>query len=124
MAKAFSNNNNNRNKDDLFSLIQKGLKLSPSQSSSSDEGKNDEAQNNYESQEKQQPSEPATQFKKFQTKSSAAAPAEESVGVNFGASNFIANMLRLVGFDATKLGALAINALIMIASAVSFKKNV
>ncbi|GBP97265.1 hypothetical protein EVAR_68264_1 [Eumeta japonica] len=44
--------------------------------------------------------------------------SKKPVGANFGTANLVTSMLRLVGFDATKLGALAINALIMIASAI------
>ncbi|XP_037815614.1 uncharacterized protein LOC119606253 [Lucilia sericata] len=115
VAKAFSKNSSNRNTPDLFTIIQKGLQLSPSLSGSSEERK----QNNYESQEQQQAqTEAATQFKQYQTKTSEATPSKEAIGLNFGASNLITSMLRMVGFDAAKLGALAINALIMIASAI------
>lgn len=116
VAKAFSNNN--KNKPDIFSIIQKGLQM-PSSSHSSEERKYSEKQQNYESSENyQQQPEESTQF---QTKSSPP-PAKETVGVNFSTSNLITSMLRMVGFDASKLGALAINALIMIASAVMFRK--
>ncbi|XP_065359761.1 uncharacterized protein LOC135953711 [Calliphora vicina] len=117
VAKAFSKNTSNRNKPDLFTIIQKGLQLAPSHSSSSEERKHFASQNNYESQEayQQQQPEETTQFKQFQTK---ASPPKEAVGLNFGTSNLITSMLRMVGFDASKLGALAINALIMIASAI------
>ncbi|XP_046808182.1 uncharacterized protein LOC124420148 [Lucilia cuprina] len=117
VAKAFSKNTSNRNTPDLFTIIQKGLQLSPSHTSSSEERK----QNNYESQESQQQVQTeaaAAQFKPFQTKTSEATPSKESIGLNFGTTNLITSMLRMVGFDAAKLGALAINALIMIASAI------
>lgn len=105
VAKAFSNTQSNRQKPDLFSIIQKGLKLSSSKDTNSEERK----YNNYESKENFQQTE----------ESSKSTPSKEAVGVNFGAPNLITSMLRMVGFDASKLGALAINALIMIASAVS-----
>lgn len=95
VAKAFSNPNSNKNKPDLFSLIQQGLQSSPRQTTSSEGG----------------------------IKSATPLPSKEVVGVNFDTSNFITSMLRMVGFDAAKLGALAINALIMVASAVSVKSK-
>lgn len=106
VAKAFSNTQSNRQKPDLFSIIQKGLKLSSAKDNNSEERK----YNNYESKENYQQSE----------ESSKSTSTKEALGVNFGTTNLITSMLRMVGFDASKLGALAINALIMIASAVSF----
>lgn len=109
VAKAFSNNNSNnqRKKPDLFSFLQNNNKPSTSQQSSSEQEGNhrDETENSE---------------KQYETKASFVSPGKEAVGTNFGTSNLITSMLRLVGFDASKLGALAINALIMIASAVSF----
>ena len=109
MAKAFSNTNSNKNKPDLFSLIQKGLQFSSRQTASSDDAKNFETKGNQQQQTE------------GLIKSATALPSKEVVGVNFGTSNIITSMLRMVGFDAAKLGALAINALIMIASAASVK---
>lgn len=119
VAKAFSNNNNNnnnRNKPDLFSIIQKGLQSSLSQNSQETKYSEKQQQADEEDESDQQQTE---ESKQFQTKSTST-PAKENVGVNFSTANLITSMLRMVGFDASKLGALAINALIMIASAVMF----
>lgn len=113
VAKAFSNTNTNRNKPDLFSLIQKGIQL---QSANSGEGKNFPSTETKENLQ-QQAGEEATKS------ASGDLPSKELVGLNLYTPNFITSMLRMVGFDAAKLGALAINALIMIATAVSVKSK-
>ncbi|KAM7356670.1 uncharacterized protein ACRADG_002322 [Cochliomyia hominivorax] len=113
VAKAFSKTASNRQKPDLFSIIQKGLQLSPTSSNSNSE----ESRRNSEFKENNSQQEETTQFKQ-KSPNNSPPPSKESVGVNFGTTNLITSMLRMVGFDASKLGALAINALIMIASAI------
>lgn len=49
----------------------------------------------------------------------AAQAAQAEKNTMFSTSRFVTGVLRMIGFDATKLGALAINALILLAQTVS-----
>lgn len=128
VAKAFSSaTSSNKNKPDIFStLIQQTLKVPKrTTSSSKEDSQTSEKQQNYESEESHRAhqqdnsEESATNSKQFHTKSPPTSN-NDIFGLNLNAATVVTSMLRMVGFDAAKLGALAINALIMIASAVIF----
>ncbi|XP_013099289.2 uncharacterized protein LOC106081686 [Stomoxys calcitrans] len=113
VAKAFSTTNN-RGKPDLFSLIQKGLQAIPSSAPST----SSEEQNKQT--EKRQTAENLRDYNhdKDRSEEVSSSTTKEKNGVNLSTTQFVTNMLRMVGFDATKLGALAINVLIMVASTI------
>lgn len=117
MARAFSSTGQNKGKPDVFSLIQKGLQSLPSKTQSeaaSSEDPRREKQKNYDSGESgrdhQQPQNDRSE------ETTTSSNKDNNVGLS--AANLVTSMLRMVGFDATKLGALAINVLIMVASTV------
>lgn len=59
----------------------------------------------------------ATQQEEKDTSYEQSVQAEKSTV--FSTSRFVTGVLRMIGFDATKLGALAINALMLFAQTVS-----
>ena len=120
VAKAFSSQNSlassNNEQPDILSMFLRR----PQQKESNSYDKEQHSSNQkiaFNSQEQQE-----SQQYQQQAEESFNDAKQSVVGVDYGASSLISNVLKMIGFDASKLGALAINALIMIAQAVSIYK--
>ncbi|XP_075161952.1 uncharacterized protein LOC142234667 [Haematobia irritans] len=120
VAKAFSTTSN-KGKPDLVSLLQKGLQAIPSSTSatsSEEQIRQTEKRHTHESMESNR------NYNRDNDRLNGGESSEKSSSSgqndNFGlnTAKFVTSMLRMVGFDATKLGALAINVLIMLASTI------
>jgi len=104
VAKAFSGQSMT-NVPNLVSYVQKRLQGPPNE----DEPEEDQSQQESDTENAQE--EPPGEG------SSTRKPPP----LSFNSADMFTNMLRMVGFDTRRIGALALNALIMIAQAVSLK---
>ncbi|XP_054731653.1 uncharacterized protein LOC129240136 [Anastrepha obliqua] len=94
--------------------------LKQQQQTNDNDSETDASQQDTESQEQQTSSGKNEQHHKQQQEKdeSDEQPKQPPNNLDFSTSRFVRGVLRMIGFDATKLGALAINALIMIAQAI------
>ncbi|XP_061394687.1 uncharacterized protein LOC133330239 [Musca vetustissima] len=116
VAKAFSKTASKGNSDLLSSLVQKGLKSKPSKVSSPSSTEEYINTKKYDSQESGRDQNHQQTNERHEEKPQSS---KEKVGLDLNTTQFVTSILRMVGFDATKLGALAINVLIMVASTIA-----
>ncbi|XP_073837982.1 uncharacterized protein [Musca autumnalis] len=125
VAKAFSKTASKGNSDLLSSLVQKGLQSRPSKpttttsSSSSDEYTNKENSKKHDSEESGRNQQYHSNDRNEEGKKSSTPGSKEKTDLDLNTTKFVTSILRMVGFDATKLGALALNVLIMVASTIA-----
>ncbi|KAL7732644.1 hypothetical protein ACLKA6_013571 [Drosophila palustris] len=110
VAKAFSKTTTTRKKPDLLSVLQQGFASQQRY----------EWEDQEESQEQQEDAD--------QAENAQESPPVEDQGsgrrpLQFNSVQMLTNMMRMIGFDPRKLGALALNAIVMIAQADSKKKE-
>ncbi|EDW80119.1 uncharacterized protein Dwil_GK23832 [Drosophila willistoni] len=111
VAKAFSSGgggstSSNRRKPDLMNILQHGFQQNQYNSEEEEDQKVEQDQSAQQAEPENAQETPPME------RPSANRPSE------FNSGQMLSNMLRMVGFDARKLGALAINALVMIAQAI------
>ncbi|KAM8710471.1 hypothetical protein ACLKA7_017139 [Drosophila subpalustris] len=105
VAKAFSKTTTTRKKPDLLSVLQQGF----------------ESQKRYEwedQEESQEQQEDADQAENAQESPPVEDQGSRRSPLQFNSVQMLTNMMRMIGFDPRKLGALALNAIVMIAQAI------
>lgn len=127
VAKAFSkatSTTTTRQKPDLLSVLQQGF-LSQRQQQEQQEEEQEQEQDEQE-EDDQYAEEEQQQSEQTEQENAQESPPVTPQGTRrqrpptqFSSVQMLTNMMRMIGFDPRKLGALAINAIVMIAQAVS-----
>lgn len=116
-SKATSTTTTRRQKPDLLSVLQQGFL---SQRQQEEEEQDEQEEDDQYAEEEQQQSEQTEQ--ENAQESPPVTPhgtRRQRPPTQFSSVQMLTNMMRMIGFDPRKLGALAINAIVMIAQAVS-----
>lgn len=120
VAKAFSKATSpttKRQKPDLLSVLQQGFL---SQRQQEEEEQDEQEEDDQYAEEEQQQSEQTEQENAQESPPvTPQGTRRQRPPTQFSSVQMLTNMMRMIGFDPRKLGALAINAIVMIAQAVS-----
>lgn len=122
VAKAFSkatSTTTTRQKPDLLSVLQQGF-LSQRQQQEEDQEQDEQEEDDQYAEEEQQQTEQTEQENAQESPPvTPQGTRRQRPPTQFSSVQMLTNMMRMIGFDPRKLGALAINAIVMIAQAVS-----
>lgn len=123
VAKAFSKattTTTTRQKPDLLSVLQQGFQSQRQQQEEYD-GQDEQQEDDQYAEEEEEQQQQQAEHENAQE----SPPVTQQQGTRrqrpnqFSSVQMLTNMMRMIGFDPRKLGALAINAIVMIAQAVS-----
>lgn len=126
VAKAFSKvttTTQTRQKPDLLSVLQQGFQLQQQQEEEENGQDDEQEEEDQYAEEEQQQAEQTEQENAQESPPVAQQGTRRQRPNQFSSVQMLTNMMRMIGFDPRKLGALAINAIVMIAQAVSTWDN-
>ncbi|EDV96478.1 uncharacterized protein LOC6557503 [Drosophila grimshawi] len=118
VAKAFSRATTRKKQPDLMSVLQQGFEAQRQQQLEQEVDEEEEQEQEHDQADQDQAEQGQAEQENAQESPPAAEGGTRRRPLQLNSVQMLTNMMRMIGFDPRKLGALALNAIVMIAQAI------